>query len=184
MIVELTVPAQAGRPGLLLRPWAAQDTEALAAAHRDPGLKRWLMTSLDGTEAARRWIDAQAREWADEMRFSFAVLDQDGAEPVGHVAVKRKTAGAASAEIGYWTSAHVRGRGIAPRAVDAVARWALGGQDGPALTRLELLHDLDNVASCRVAAKCGFPLRAELPPHPPKFPAPGHLHALEPDGSV
>ncbi|MFG1807927.1 GNAT family N-acetyltransferase [Streptomyces sp. NPDC049040] len=184
MTVELTVPAQAGRPGLLLRPWRAQDAEALAAAHRDAGMKRWLMTSLDGTEAARRWIDEQTAAWAEGMRFSFAVVGQDTALPVGHVAVKRKTAGAPSAEIGYWTSAQVRGRGIAPLAVDAVARWALGGDRGPSLTRLELLHDVDNTASCRVAVKCGFPLRGELAPHPPKFPVAGHIHALEPGGSA
>ncbi|WP_327292816.1 GNAT family N-acetyltransferase [Streptomyces sp. NBC_01198] len=185
MTVELIVPAQAGRQRLVLRAWAARDAEALAAAHRDTGMRRWLMTTLDGTEAAERWIEQQARLWEGGLRYSFAVLDQDGTRPVGHVAVKRKAAGAVSAEIGYWTAAAVRGQGIAPRAVDAVTRWALGGGTGrPALTRLELLHAVGNAASCRVAVKSGFPLREELAPHPPKFPEAGHVHVREPDGDA
>lgn len=185
MTVELSVPAQAGRPGLLLRPWAAWDAEALAAAHRDAGMRRWLMTTLDGTDAAGRWIDQQAEAWKSGLRCSFAIVEQDGTVPVGHVAVKRKTADAVSAEIGYWTAAAVRGQGIAPRAVEAVARWALGGgAGGPALSRLELLHDVSNAASCRVAVKCGFPLGGELAPHPPKFPEAGHIHVREPAGDA
>lgn len=178
MAIEVGVPAQAGRPGLLLRPWAAQDAESLAQAHRDPALRRWLLTSLDSAEAAGRWIEAQARGRADGTRFSFAVVEQDGMQPVGHVAVKRASAGADCAEIGYWTSAHARGRGIAPRAVDAAARWALHGAGGPGLARLELLHPVGNTASCRVAAKCGFTLLEELAPLPPAFPRAGHRHGL------
>lgn len=181
MTVELTVPAQAGRPGLLLRAWAAHDAQALAAEHRDAGMKRWLMTTLDGPAAAAQWIDQQAAAWQDGLRYSFAVVEQDGTRPVGHVSVKLKKAGDTSAEIGYWTAAAVRGRGVAALAVDAVARWALGaGQGGPALARLELLHAVGNTASCRVAVKSGFPLRGELDPHPPKFPDAGHVHVREP----
>jgi RimJ/RimL family protein N-acetyltransferase len=185
MTVEITVPAQADLPGLLLRAWAADDAEALAAAHRDADMRRWLMTSLDGTAAARRWIAEQAESWAGGLRYSFAVLEQDGTRPVGHVAVKRKTAGAESAEIGYWTAASVRGRGVAPRAVGAVTRWVLdGGTGAPAPTRLELLHTVGNSASCRVAVKSGFPLAGELAPHPPKFPEAGHLHVHQPGGGA
>jgi len=90
--VTLTVPAQAGRPGLLLRPWAAHDAEALAAAHADAGMKRWLATSVDGRQAAAEWITAQSENWAEGLRFSFAVLEQADTEPVGHVVVKRAAA--------------------------------------------------------------------------------------------
>lgn len=176
----LAVPAADGAPALHLRPWAADDAEALALAHRDAGLRRWLATRVDGVPEARRWIEAQARGWADGTRYSFAVVVEPDGPPVGHVAVKRKEAGAPSAEIGYWTAAAVRGRGIAPHAVRAVTGWALGGGHDPLLTRLELLHDVGNTASCRVAVKCGFTLDAELDPHPPKFPDPGHLHARGP----
>jgi RimJ/RimL family protein N-acetyltransferase len=44
------------------------------------------------------------------------------------------------------------------------------------LQRLELLHQLDNLASCRVAQKSGYALTKVLPADPPAFPSPGHLH--------
>lgn len=177
MTVELTVAPEGDRPGLRLRPWAGPDAESLARAHEDPAMRRWLTTRLDGAEAARRWIDAEAQGWAGGVRYSFAVLTEGGTAPVGHVVVKRKRAGDPSAEVGYWTAAAARGRGVAPRAVRAVADWALSGGVTAPFDRLELLHAVDNTASCRVAEKCGFPLDSLLDPHPPKFPTAGHVHA-------
>lgn len=179
MTVELTVPAGEGTPELLLRAWEAGDAEALAAEHRDPSMRRRLMRTLDDADDAGRWIAWQAEAWEAGLRYSFAVVEPDAARVVGHVAVKRKAAQDASGEIGYWTAAAVRGRGVAPLAVDAVTRWALDA-GGPGLTRLDLLHAVGNTASCRVAAKCRFPLREELAPHPPKFPEAGHRHVREP----
>ncbi|MGW5353030.1 GNAT family N-acetyltransferase [Streptomyces sp. NPDC004031] len=176
----LAVPAADGAPALRLRPWAAGDAEELALAHRDPALRRWLATSIDGEAEARRWIAAQADGWADGTRYAFAVLAEEDRRLLGHVAVKRKAAGDASAEIGYWTAAAARGRGIAPHAVRAVTGWVLGGGHGTPPDRLELLHAVDNTASCRVAEKCGFALRAVLDPYPPQFPQPGHRHVHGP----
>ncbi|WP_324618050.1 hypothetical protein [Streptomyces dysideae] len=44
------------------------------------------------------------------------------------------------------------------------------------LTRLELLHQADNAASCRVAQKTGYASAAHLPAAPPELPLDGHLH--------
>ncbi|MFJ2648939.1 GNAT family N-acetyltransferase [Streptomyces sp. NPDC087420] len=85
---------------------------------------------------------------------------------------------AGTAEVGYWTVAAARGRGVAPHALEAVTVWAfadLGGLGGRGVNRLELLHQVDNPASCRVAAKAGYRYVKTLPPHPP-FPLEGHLH--------
>lgn len=90
---------------------------------------------------------------------------------LGHVVVK--AASADTAEVGYWTAAHARGRGIAARAVDTVSDWALETRETVALT---LLHAAGNHASCRVAVKCGYVLHDELPAAPPAFPAEGHRH--------
>lgn len=171
---------------LVLRPWRAGDAVALAAAHRDPEMGRWLMHSLDGEAEARRWIEAQAAGWASGERLSFAVVGAAD-RPVGLVAVKRHDPGRDSAEVGYWTAAEARGRGVAGRAVDAVSRWALGTDCPMPLSRLELLHAVDNEASCRVARRCGYELESMLPPHPPKFPAAGHVHvrrAPRPRGTI
>ncbi|TMR25636.1 GNAT family N-acetyltransferase [Nonomuraea turkmeniaca] len=182
MTVILSANPTASASALRLRPWRAEDATALVTAHRDPLLRRWLTTSLVSEAEARRWIDEQNQGWADGVRFSFAILEcgsdkNEVGDPVGHVVVKASVdPTSASAEVGYWTSATVRGRGIAPRALDVVSRWVLGSQRLMPLARLDLLHAVDNHASCRVAEKCRYALRSVLPAQPPAFPTEGHLH--------
>jgi RimJ/RimL family protein N-acetyltransferase len=162
-----------------LRPWRMDDLPALVAAHRDPVLRRRLITSLTGEADARQWLEAQAPGWRSATRFGFAVVaGEDDHTPFGHVGVKVVTAGVA--EVGYWTAAAVRGRGIAARALEITSQWALHTQHLVRLTRLDLLHAEDNRASCRVAEKCGYVLRDLLPPAPPAFPAAGHRHVRMP----
>lgn len=181
MTVILSVEPTASAPALRLRPWQAEDAVGLVTTHRDPLLRRWLTTSLANEADARRWIGDQNEGWTAGVRFSFAILEcgSDKGEadrPVGHVAVGNVDPANASAEVGYWISAEARGRGIAPRALDAVSRWALGAQCVIPLARLDLLHAVDNHASCRVAEKCRYVLRSVLPAQPPTFPTEGHLH--------
>ncbi|MEV0232074.1 GNAT family N-acetyltransferase [Nonomuraea sp. NPDC050786] len=175
MNTVLYVNPTASAPTLSLRPWRAEDTAALVAAHRDPLMRRWMITPLVSEADARRWIDDQDRGWADGVRFSFAIVERD--QPVGHIVVKGGADPAdASAEVGYWTSAEARGRGIASRALERVSRWALGAQRVMPLARLDLLHAVGNHASCRVAEKCRYVLSSVLPAQPPLFPSEGHLH--------
>lgn len=86
--------------------------------------------------------------------------------------LKNATPGASSAEVGYWTAAHARGRTVAPRALRALTNWALTAFPGDGPKRLELLHQVDNTASCRVAQKCGYELITVLPAAPPAYPSP------------
>ncbi len=65
---------------------------------------------------------------------------------------------------------------MAPRAVTALADWAFATFAREGLLRLELLHQVDNAASCRVAEKSGFALSGVLPAAPPAFPLNGHRH--------
>ncbi|UKD51429.1 MULTISPECIES: GNAT family N-acetyltransferase [Amycolatopsis] len=174
MTVVLPIPRTAAAPALRLRPWRAEDRRALVDAHRDPLLRRRLTTSLANDAEAGRWLDAQAAGWDTATQFSFAVVGDDDT-PLGHVVVKVRDAG--TAEVGYWTAAQARGRGIAARALETTSRWAL---DTRRLSRLDLLHAEDNPASCRVAEKCGYVLDELLPPAPPDFPVSGHRHVRAP----
>ncbi len=65
---------------------------------------------------------------------------------------------------------------MAPRALTALADWAFAAFARDGLTRLDLLHQVDNTASCRVAEKSGFVLSGLLPAAPPAFPLAGHRH--------
>lgn len=66
--------------------------------------------------------------------------------------------------------------GVAPQALEALTDWAFTTFAAEGLVRLELLHQVDNVASCRVAEKSGYAFAELLSALPPEFPLDGHLH--------
>ncbi|MFD2765245.1 GNAT family N-acetyltransferase [Micromonospora eburnea] len=177
MSIVLHAPPTPSAPGLLLRPWRVGDAEALLAAYRDPVLRSWTRQPVDTPADAQAFLRRSRQGWAANRRFSFAVLEPtpDGEQLVAHVLVKEVAPGRPAAEVGYWTAAPARGRGVAPRAVDAVSDWAFARFAATGLTRLELLHQVDNAASCRVAEKSGYVFQDVLPARPP-FPRDGHRH--------
>ncbi|MBF4995980.1 GNAT family N-acetyltransferase [Nocardia sp. BSTN01] len=68
------------------------------------------------------------------------------------------------AAVGYWLAGRARGRGIATRSLRLLTRWAF---DDLAIARLELTCAPDNLASRRVAERCGFTHEALLRSHIP-----------------
>ncbi|MEU8046529.1 GNAT family N-acetyltransferase [Micromonospora echinofusca] len=172
----LRASATATLPELLLRPWRDDDADALIAAYLDPVLRRWTRAPVTTVTEARRFLAAARRDWSDGRRFSFAVLEPrpTGETLVAQVVLKNVTRGGGYAEVGYWTAAPARGRGVAPHALTAVTEWAF--DRFAALRRLDLLHQIDNPASCRVAEKAGYRFQEVLPARPP-FPRDGHRHA-------
>ncbi|WP_432095255.1 GNAT family N-acetyltransferase [Streptomyces sp. bgisy100] len=179
MTVTVRLAATASRPALLLRPWEDGDADALIEAYRDPAVGRAKTLRVTNHADARRWLDIERQGWADGHHLSFAVLTaaaDGGDEPVGYVVLKRPDPAGPRAEVGYWTMPRARGRGVAPRALEALTHWAFETFAAEGLKELELLHQADNTASCRVAEKGGFPFVRVLPPRPPQFPLDEHLH--------
>ncbi|HEY4454579.1 MAG TPA: GNAT family N-acetyltransferase [Pseudonocardiaceae bacterium] len=187
MTVLLSAKASGRAPAVLLRPWRRTDLPALLDAHRDDQMRRSLVNPLTDERSGSQWLSAQIAGWSTSTRFGFAVLAEDiSAEPIGHLSITsgadpttEAVSSAESAEVGYWVAAKARGRGIASRALDIATNWAFSARCDLPLTRLELLHSVDNHASCRVAGNCGYLLHSILPPEPPMFPAEGHRHVRE-----
>ncbi|HUB41760.1 MAG TPA: GNAT family N-acetyltransferase [Streptosporangiaceae bacterium] len=196
MTVALDVAADGDRPALRLRPWRAADMPDLLAAmaleypsrglasHPDikvPGPPRWSGPRND--EEAALWLSGQQRGWAVGDWLTFAVLDAVQNTVVGHVALKNRDGGKVGTgergEIGYWTAADARGRGIAPAALRAVTDWAFSNFGADGLPRIMLVHDLDNLASCRVALTGGYPFHELSPAKPPYWFTDGHIHLAE-----
>ncbi|MFC4149789.1 GNAT family N-acetyltransferase [Micromonospora mangrovi] len=177
MSIVLTAAPTSTAPGLLLRPWRDEDVEELLAAYRDPVLRRFTRRPVDTTADAAAFLRRSRQGWAAGRRFSFAVLEPgpDGERLVAQVLLKEFLPGRGHAELGYWTAASARGRGVASRATVAVTEWAFARFAAAGLTRLELLHQVDNPASCRVAEKSGYAFQEVLPARPP-FPRDGHRH--------
>ncbi|MFH8370533.1 GNAT family N-acetyltransferase [Streptomyces sp. NPDC018031] len=177
MKVILRVDATPSASALLLRPWHADDVDPLIGAYRDATLRHWTGLAVESTADAEEWLELQRRGWESGERLGFAVYEDrsgDEGELAGNVVLKR-TGSPASAEVGYWTAAHARGRGVAPRALEALTHWAFDAFAVEGLKRLDLLHQIDNLASCRVAEKTGYLFHQVLPAQPP-FPRDGHLH--------
>jgi RimJ/RimL family protein N-acetyltransferase len=168
--VTLTVPPTGSVGELTLRPWDGQDVQALIEVYQDPLLRQWTVPVTDAHEA-RQWLDREDRGWRTGERLSFKV--EEGTHLVANVVLKLTRREHAHAEVGYWTTADGRGRGIAPRALDALSTWAFATFAG--VTRLAALHDVRNPASCRVAEKAGYRFDRALPGPPPSTDR-GHLH--------
>ncbi|MFI0983510.1 GNAT family N-acetyltransferase [Streptomyces sp. NPDC021093] len=168
--MTITEPAL-NTDGLTLRPWKAADAAALTEICRTSDMSETFLHDAS-TEDITAWLEVQAQGHAEGTRLAYAVLTADTGEVVGNVVLKRLEPGTRTAEVGYWTAGLMRGRGVAPRAVAALAEWAFATYG---LEELELFHGIDNVGSCRVAEKAGFAFVRELPPHQ-DFPRKGHLH--------
>jgi RimJ/RimL family protein N-acetyltransferase len=196
MTIMLGVAADGDRPALCLRPWLRADMPDLLAATAEeypsnglgshPDLahrfeQRW--SGPRNAAEAELWLSGQERGWKHGDWLTFAVTDVSRGKAVGHVGLWNRDGGQVGTgeqgEIGYWTAADSRGRGIAPAAVRAVTGWAFGSFGADRLPRIMLVHDLDNGASCRVAAKSGYPLERTSPANPPLWFSDGHIHVAE-----
>jgi len=144
---------------LVLRPWCAEDVEAVEAAFACPVIQRWHVRRIDGEDEARTWIADWEQRWAAETAASWAVVDARDDRAVGQVGLRTISLFEASAQLSYWVLPSVRGAGIASGAVAALTRWAFGTVR---LNRLSLLHSTANAASCRVADKAGYGLEGTL----------------------
>lgn len=145
-----------GRPTdgvVALRHWREDDVAFVQRACDDELSARWLPLPVPYTLAdARDWaLGVVPREWADGTAAAVAVVDAGTDQPLGAVALTFDRA--STAEVGYWTAPHARGRGVAVRGAQLHTRWGLSTVG---LARVELLTDVANLASQRVAEKAGF----------------------------
>ena len=150
----LPPPTDAFGLGLRLRPWRAADEPVLTAMADDPLLRHWNPLARDESGVAG-WI-AQRAVWDDHL--TWAVVDGEDNLLAG-VSVWQFDASTASASLGYWTAPSHRGRGIAATATRVATAFAFSSTN---IERLTCFHAVENVASCRVATKAGFPLEGTL----------------------
>lgn len=137
-----------------LRPPSATEADDALAMLQDPLTVRWnpVPTVVD-LDTARAWLLRNA-DWSDGSHATFSVLEATTGRLAGNVSLWSVRLIAHEAAIGYRTAPWARGRGVATTAVGAVTRWAFGALG---IERIELPHSPDNLASCRVAEKAGYP---------------------------
>ncbi|MDP9799546.1 RimJ/RimL family protein N-acetyltransferase [Catenuloplanes nepalensis] len=140
--------------GVRLRPLRRSDAPDVVAACSDPLTQRFLpLLPRPYTEAdALWWIEEGAEaEWRQGGGV-WAVADPATDRLAGTIGLHRVVRERAQAEVGYWVAPWARGRGIATAATVALSAHAFAH----GFARLELLSELENVASQRVALAAGF----------------------------
>ncbi|MEU5907694.1 GNAT family N-acetyltransferase [Micromonospora sp. NPDC047467] len=137
-----------------LRPFRADDVADVVDGCADP-LSQRFVSSLPTpyTEVdARWWLDAGAPAvWAGGGA-AYAIADPGTDRLLGGVGLNNPVPGRSQAEIGYWVRPTARGRGVAAAATRALGEHAFA----TGTLRLELLTELENAASQRVALAAGF----------------------------
>jgi len=106
-----------------------------------------------GEEDGRAFIDGAPGRRARGESLELAVAGAGGGRLLGAIGLVIDRHDGARAEVGYWVAPWARGKGVSARALTLLSGWALGPLG---LARLDLYASVSNVASLRVAGRCGF----------------------------
>lgn len=139
--------------GFTLRSWRVADAVELAAATRDPEIRRWTAMPLDlNPAAAADWLLGVREHVAEGQLMYLAIADKDD-RAVGAIGVGSFDWRSDQGEVFYWIAPEARRRGLATASLRAVSGWAF---ETLGLARLELTTHPDNALSQRVAERAGF----------------------------
>lgn len=144
-----------------LRPFEAEfDAMALQAAARDASIARYSpsVARMSSFEAAHAGA-LDLADWSGGTSMTWAVKEITSSTLMGKVGIHNIDAYHRTGEIGYWLLPEFRGRGYITAAVGAASRFAFRAVG---IERLNLIHAVENGASCAVAARCGFAHEATL----------------------
>ncbi|EST22315.1 hypothetical protein N566_26715 [Streptomycetaceae bacterium MP113-05] len=143
---------------LELRPLAGADTDAVAAACRDPEIARWIPVPdpYARRDAVEFIENVSTSGWRDDTMYNFGVFTREGGALVGSMGLVRLgelKGPKRQAELGFWTAKEHRGRGHTVEAARAVIGWAFSDLG---VERMEWVATAGNVGSRAVAQRLGF----------------------------
>lgn len=143
---------------VLLRPVGVADAAAFVRAYKrnSAHLERWEPIRPDDfyTEQGQHTRLKALEEDRAEGRTERWTFDRGDDEVYGSITLSGIELGIfLNARMGYWVDAELNGRGLATAAVNAVCDYA---RERWNLHRVEAGTNVENAASQRVLAKCGF----------------------------
>jgi ribosomal-protein-serine acetyltransferase len=153
-ILPYPVDLQAG--GVRLRPYRDTDAAPLCVAIQESvqTVGRWQdwCTTAFSTEQAAGWIAHCKRSWLLGEHFELAIVATDTDAILGGIGVNQVNHEHNMANLGYWVRQSQQDRGIATLATRLATRF---GFAMVALSRIEIVVALENMASRRIAEKTG-----------------------------
>jgi RimJ/RimL family protein N-acetyltransferase len=137
--------------------WRTEDAAAHRAFAEDADAARFLGWTVEEARARPdshyvNVVQQFQNDWTAGSRLSLAIRRRATGEAVGAVELRPADDGA---EVSYLVAPQLRGQALAPHALDAFLGWA---RRELSLRRALLNCHVENVASQRVAEKCGFTL--------------------------
>jgi RimJ/RimL family protein N-acetyltransferase len=136
-----------------LRELLKSDADAIARGCADPDIVRYIPTvpvpyTVD--DAITYITDLAPADW-NHGGATFAIADAVSGEWLGNIGMKALDVRGVG-EIGYLVAPWARGRGVASAAARALTEWAFA----QGVHRVELVANVENIASQRVAMAAGF----------------------------
>jgi RimJ/RimL family protein N-acetyltransferase len=160
------VPNRFETDRLILRPFRAGDGPVLheALVESITELRRFLWflpwvaeeQTQDSAEIRCRRCEANFLSRAD---LPFLAFERSTGRLVGSMGLHRTDWDVPKTEVGYWIRTSEAGKGYVAEAVQALVEWALNQLGAQ---RVELVAEDRNVASRKVAERCGFALEGVL----------------------
>jgi RimJ/RimL family protein N-acetyltransferase len=136
-----------------LEPLGVEHVAAVEAMLDDPDNLRFTRVPEPvSPRFAQAWLEIYEEERRTGTREAFAIVGGDG-EFLGLALAPKIDRETRTAELGYVVAPEARGRGVATGALRRLTAWAF---DELEMFRLELLISVDNVASKKVAERCGY----------------------------
>jgi ribosomal-protein-serine acetyltransferase len=141
---------------IILRPFRRQDAELIYEAILESmdELIPWLQFchpdySIGET---RLWLSSRDKDWKAGTSYDFAIIDAESGAFLGNCGLNQLNDESKMANLGYWVRTARAGRGIATAVVLLLAKF---GFEELKLNRIEILVDVKNKRSQRVAEKTG-----------------------------
>lgn len=105
-----------------------------------------------GRIEAEHWVRTRLPAWLRFEELSFVIVEQASGRFIGSCGLNQLNANFRMANLGYWIRTGARGLGHTARASRMVAHY---GFEAVGLQRIEIVADVDNRPSQRVAEKAG-----------------------------
>ena len=139
---------------IALRPWRRDEDKVRYDAFADPLTieHSWPWSEPPTEERLAGAYDAQEADRLAGRELNLAITWPDD-DVLGSMCLYQYDSFHATASIGYWLAADARGRGYATLGLRLLGAWAMTELG---LARLQLTCDPRNLASQRVAERCGF----------------------------